>query len=111
MSNINWNDPKLRRISPEKKKILIQLEKEIQNMPSTNNLIAANGLIISKLYNSLDTINLKFNEILNSTSSLEGLITTANVKAKNLVADSYELNNALHQFGTVSYAISRLNKK
>ena len=39
MSNINWNDPKLRRISPEKKKILIQLEKEIQNMPSTNNFI------------------------------------------------------------------------
>ena len=31
MSNINWNDPKLRRILPEKKKILIQLEKEIAN--------------------------------------------------------------------------------
>ena len=82
-----------------------------QELSASDNLIAANGLIISKLYNSLDTINLKFNEILNSTSSLEGLITTANVKAKNLVADSYELNNALHQFGKVSYAISRLNKK
>ena len=82
-----------------------------QELSTSDNLIAANGLIISKLYSSLDTINLKFNEILNSTSSLEGLITTANVKAKNLVADSYELNNALHQFGKVSYAISRLNKK
>lgn len=82
-----------------------------QDLSASDNLIAANGLIISKLYSSLDTINLKFNEILNSTSNLEGLITTANVKAKNLVADSYELNNALHQFGKVSYAISRLNKK
>lgn len=82
-----------------------------QELSTSDNLIAANGLIISKLYSSLDTINLKFNEILNSTSSLEGLITTANVKAKNLVADSYELNNALHQFGKVSYAISRLTKK
>lgn len=82
-----------------------------QELSASDNLIAANGLIISKLYSSLDTINLKFNEILNSTSNLEGLITTANVKAKNLVADSYELNNALHQFGKVSYAISRLNKK
>ena len=82
-----------------------------QELSTSDNLIAANGLIISKLYSSLDTINLKFNEILNSTSNLEGLITTANVKAKNLVADSYELNNALHQFGKVSYAISRLNKK
>ena len=49
--------------------------------------------------------------ILKSTSQLEGIITSANVKTKNLVADSYELNNALHQFGKVSYAISRLNKK
>lgn len=39
MGNINWNDPKLRRISPEKKQILIQLEKEIQNMPSDNNFV------------------------------------------------------------------------
>lgn len=82
-----------------------------QELSTSDNLIAANGLIISKLYSSLDTINQKFNEVLNSTSKLEGLITTANIKAKNLVADSYELNNALHQFGKVSYAISRLNKK
>ena len=39
MGNINWNDPKLRRISPEKKQILNQLEKEIQNMPSDNNFV------------------------------------------------------------------------
>ena len=82
-----------------------------QELAESDNLIASHGLIISNAYKSLDTINIKFNEILKSTSQLEGIITSANIKTKNLVADSYELNNALHQFGKVSYAISRLNKK
>lgn len=82
-----------------------------QELTESDNLIASHGLIISNVYKSLDTINVKFNEILNSTSQLESLIDSANIKSRNLVADSVELDNALHQFGKVSYAISKLNKK
>ena len=57
MGNINWNDPKLRRISPEKKQILIQLEKEIQNIPSDNNFVYL-MTIMSKLKRN----GIKFND-------------------------------------------------
>ena len=57
MSNINWNDPKLRRISPEKRQILIQLEKDIQNMPSDNNFVYL-MTIMSKLKRN----GIKFND-------------------------------------------------
>lgn len=57
MSNINWKDPKLRRISPEKRQILLQLEKEIENMPSSNNFVYL-MTIMSKLKKN----GIKFND-------------------------------------------------
>lgn len=36
MSNINWNHPKLRKITPEKKQILMELESDISTLPSDN---------------------------------------------------------------------------
>ena len=57
MSNINWKDHKLRRISPEKRQILLQLEKEIENMPSSNNFVYL-MTIMSKLKKN----GIKFND-------------------------------------------------
>ncbi len=57
MSNIDWSNPKLRRISPEKRQILLQLEKEIENMPSNNNFVYL-MTIMSKLKKN----GIKFND-------------------------------------------------
>lgn len=57
MSNINWNNPKLRKISQEKKHILMQLERDIDNMPSNNNFVYL-MTIMSKLKRN----GIKFND-------------------------------------------------
>lgn len=57
MSNIDWSNPKLRQISPEKRQILLQLEKEIENMPSSNNFVYL-MTIMSKLKKN----GIKFND-------------------------------------------------
>lgn len=77
---------------------------------NSDNLLASNSLIINDLFKSIEAINSQFNNILSSTSQLESLLDTASYKSRNLTADSAELHNAVHQFGKVSFSLSKVNK-
>lgn len=79
-------------------------------MYTSDNLLASNGIIINNLLNSIEAINTKFNNILADTSQLESILNNTSIKSKHLTADSAELYNAMHQFGKVSFSLSKICK-
>lgn len=72
------------------------------------NYIYTQNNIIKEMDKTLNTINNKFNTILNNISHLDGLFSITHNNISHLVADSSELDNAMHQFAKVSYSLSKI---